>query len=344
MNSEVFSRLKLDFLREQVLAAKTIVVTTHKNPDGDAMGASLGWLHFLKKWGADAVLIVPNEYPEFLHFLPGNDEVIVFERDRKAAEELINHCDLIFAMDYNEFSRTGEMEKPLSDSGAVKIMIDHHQNPQPGMDCLFSDTSSCATAELVYLLIEAIEAEKMIDKDIATCLYTGIVTDTGSFRFPSTSAKTHRIAAALIDRGVRNGEVHRELNDNNTESVLKMRGHVLSNNLVVMREFGTAYISLNMKEQATFETKPGDTEGLVNEALSIKGVVMAAFFKEDYKLIKISFRSLGSFPVNQLASKHFGGGGHINAAGGFSKESLEATVQRFISVLPEYKKLLDEAL
>ena len=320
------------------------MVTVHKNPDGDAMGSGLAWYHILKKWAIDVHIIVPNDYPAFLHFLPGNDDVINFERERDKALPLIEDADVIFALDYNDFSRTGEMADFLVNSPADKVLIDHHLDPVAKVDLMFSNPKSCATAEMVYNMMEGMELLEMLDADIATCIYTGLVTDTGSFRFPSTSDYTHRIAAHLIQLGVNNGAVHRHLSDNNSETMLKMRGHVLSNNLVVLSEFKTAYIWLSRKEQEKYDTKPGDTEGLVNEALSIKGVVMAAFFKEDYKMVKISFRSLGTFPVNELSSKHFNGGGHFNAAGGNSLDSLKDTMARFESVLPEYKKLLDATI
>jgi len=328
-------------LRNQLQSSRSVVITNHKNPDGDAMGSALALMHFLKKWSLNVRVIVPNDYPEFLKWLPGNDEVLIYEGNASEADKLIESADVIFALDYNELNRAGELENPIRESSATKVLIDHHQNPGDFADFTFSDITSCATAQLVYELIESFNQLDLLDVDSGTCIYTGLVTDTGSFRYPSTTAKTHLIAAHLVEIGVNNGLVHRHLYDNNSAIMLKMRGHVLSNNLVVLPEFKTAFISITRAEQDRYETKPGDTEGLVNDALSIKGVVMAAFFKEDYKLVKISFRSLGDFPVNQLAQKHFNGGGHINAAGGSSKESLQETMARFEKILPEYKALFD---
>lgn len=339
--NKIFTTEKMIRLRQELRNAQSVVITNHKNPDGDAMGAALALMLFLKKWNLNVRVIVPNEYPEFLKWLPGNNEVLVFEGNTDEALELFERADVIFALDYNELNRTGELEEPITKSSATKVLIDHHQNPGNFADFSFSDVTSCATAQLIYEWIESLEELDLLDADIATCIYTGLVTDTGSFRYPSTTSKTHQIVAHLIEAGVKNGIVHRNLYDNNSAIMLKMRGHVLSKNLVVLPEFKTAFISITRKEQEHFETKPGDTEGLVNEALSIKGVIMAAFFKEDYKLIKISFRSLGHFPVNELASKHFNGGGHINAAGGSSKESLEETIKRFEQILPEFKDQFD---
>lgn len=342
MLNPVFEASRLVSLKTALRDARSVVITNHKNPDGDAMGAALGLFHFLQNWDIRVQVIVPNAYPAFLKWLPGDDQVLIYEGNTDEANELIADADVIFALDYNELNRTGELENPLREAGGTMVLIDHHQNPGDFADISFSDVTSCATAQLIFELAESLEMTDWISVEAGTCLYTGLVTDTGSFRYPSTTAKTHQIAAELLKIGVQNGQVHRNLFDNNSEIVLKMRGHILSNNLVVLPEFKTAFISITRKEQEEYDTKPGDTEGLVNDALSINGVVMAAFFKEDYKLIKISFRSLGTFPVNELASKYFEGGGHRNAAGGASRDSLEATIKKFQSILPEFKSQLDD--
>ncbi len=340
--NSVFDASRLKSLKSALHDARSVVITNHKNPDGDAMGAALGLYHFLKHWDLRVQVIVPNAYPAFLKWLPGDDKVLIYEGNTDEANEWIASADVIFALDYNELNRTGELENPLREAKGTMVLIDHHQNPGDFADISFSDVTSCATAQLIFELAESLEMTDMISIEAGTCLYTGLVTDTGSFRYPATTAKTHQIVAELLKIGVKNGQVHRNLFDNNSETVLKMRGHVLSNNLVVLPEYKTAFISITRKEQEDFDTKPGDTEGLVNEALSINGVVMAAFFKEDYKLIKISFRSLGTFPVNELASKYFEGGGHRNAAGGASRDSLEATITKFQAILPEFKSQLDD--
>lgn len=340
MNNKIYQPDRLAQLRNWLTTANTILITNHKNPDGDAMGSALALCHFLKKWGYPATVIVPNEYPAFLKWLPGNDEVMVYDANPEEADQLIAQADIIFSLDYNHLSRVGNMEKPLSESPAKKILIDHHRDPSDFADLTFSDHDSCATAQLVYELIESLELLNLLDTDTATCIYTGLVTDTGSFRYPSTSAKTHHIAASLFNAGVDNGIVHRNLFDSKTETVIKMRGHVLSNNLTVLPEYNVAYLTLGLDEQEKFDTKPGDTEGLVNEALAVEGVVMAAFFKESHNIIKISFRSAGEFAVNELSSDHFEGGGHKNAAGGASHDSLQDTIDRFLKLLPEYKDKL----
>lgn len=340
MNNKIYQPDRLAQLRNWLTTASTILITNHKNPDGDAMGSALALSHFLKKWGYPATVLVPNDYPEFLKWLPGDERVMNYETDPNRGDELIAKADLIFSLDYNHLSRVGQMEQPILASPAKKILIDHHRDPSDFADLMFSDHNSCATAQLVYELIESLELLNLLDADTATCIYTGLVTDTGSFRYPSTTAKTHHIVANLLDAGVKNGRVHQNLFDNKTETVIKMRGHVLSNNLTVLPEFKVAYITLSLDEQAQFETKSGDTEGLVNEALAVKGVVMAAFFKESHNLVKISFRSSGAFAVNELSVDHFEGGGHRNAAGGASHDSLEETIDRFLKLLPEYKNKL----
>ncbi len=341
MKNEIFHTQALTKLLQLLEKADSIVITNHKNPDGDAMGSALALHHFLKATGYQSQVIVPNDYPEFLKWLPGTDDVLIYEGNQQQADLMIESADLIFSLDYNNLNRTGEMEEVLSQCEAPKVLIDHHRDPDDFAELEFSDITSCATAQLIYDLIDALNQLSELSTDCATCIYTGIVTDTGSFRYPSTTARTHEVAAHLLALGVENGLVHRNLFDNKTENVLKMRGHVLSNNLVVLNEYKTAYITMSRAELDRFNSQSGDTEGLVNEALSIKGMVMAIFLKEDYNLVKISFRSVGDFPVNELSSKHFSGGGHRNAAGGSSKEPMKQTIDRLLKILPEFKDRLN---
>lgn len=341
MKNKIYLPEKLEILREWLQKAETIVITNHKNPDGDAMGAALALYHFLRKWGFPAHVVVPNEYAKFLKWLPGNDEVLTYDGHPEKCAGLLEKADVIFALDYNDVRRSGRLSEHIENASGNTVLIDHHENPTDFADLVFSDPRSCATAELIYELVEELGRLDLLDVQSATCIYTGLVTDTGSFRFAATTAKTHNIVAHLLEIGVKHELVHRNLYDNKSEILLKMRGHVLSNNLVVLTEYKTAYISLSSAEQEKYNTKPGDTEGLVNEALGIEGVVMSAFFKEDDDLIKISFRSVGEFPVNTLSSRHFDGGGHTNAAGGNSKQSMEETIARFKSILPEFKAQLD---
>lgn len=338
MELKVLQKLKTDLSQP-----KNIIIVTHKNPDGDAMGSSLGLYNYLFPLKHKVVVITPNEYPENLHWLPGNNKVVVFENKRKKAEELIKKADFVFCLDFNSLQRIDELGEVVRKSKARKIVIDHHQEPEDFAEILFSDTKASSTAQLIFDFIEMLGDIAMLNKSIANCLYTGIMTDTGSFRFPSTVAKTHYTIARLIEAGAENASIYDLVNDNNTESRLRLLGYCLSEKLKVFAEFGTAFFTLSWDEMVRYNYKNGDTEGVVNYALSIKGIKFAAFFSEKEDLIRISFRSKGNFAVNQFSKNHFNGGGHINAAGGASEESLDDTISKFISLLPQYKKQILKA-
>ena len=333
----------IDELKTFLETPRNIVLVGHRNPDGDAMGSTLGMYHYLKKKGHHPTVVVPNEYPNFLHWLPGSKKVYRFDKQNKQANRAIKTSDLIFLLDFNALHRVGEdMQKTLEAYPNDFAMIDHHQQPDEVAKYMYSDTSICSTCQMVYQFIDMMGDIDLIDKDIATCLYTGIMTDTGSFRFPSTTSTTHRIIADLIDKGANNAEIHNNVYDANSYGRLLLLGQALSN-LKILPEYKTAYITLTSEEKKRFGFEKGDTEGVVNYALSIKGIIFAAIFieDEDQGIVKISFRSKGKFSVNQFARNHFEGGGHDNAAGGKSDLSLEKTVQKFESLLPKYKEQLD---
>lgn len=331
----------IENIKQLLLAPKNIVIVSHKNPDGDAIGSSLGLYHYLKKQKHNVEVIMPNDYPEFLKWMPNCDKILIFESQTELSKNHINKADIVFTLDFNELSRIDVMEGPIKDSNAIKIMIDHHQQPGDYPDYMYSDVAMCSTSEMIYHFIEMMGDKDKIDKNIGTCLYAGIMTDTGSFRFPSTTSTTHKVVADLIDNGVNNSEIHNMVYDTNSYGRLQLLGQAL-NNLKVIPEYNAAYITLNQKELNKYNFKKGDTEGVVNYALSIKNTILAAIFIEHKQegIIKISFRSKGDFSVNEMARSHFNGGGHINAAGGRSALSLEETVEKFISILPNYKKSL----
>lgn len=322
--------------------SENIAIIPHKGPDGDAIGSTLGLWHFLRNKGHNAHVISPNEYPHFLKWMPGNDQVVIYENDQKKADALIAEADIIFTLDFNDLSRTGQMEGALKAAKSTFIMIDHHQEPSDYADFTYSDATMSSTSEMVYHFIEKLRSLKEITPQIATCLYAGIMTDTGSFRFSSTSSLTHRVVADLIDKGAKNSEIHNNIFDTNTESRLQLLGVALQN-LKVNQNFRTAYITLSQAELDSHNFKKGDTEGFVNYGLSLEGIIFAAIFIEHKAegIIKISFRSKGDFSVNSFARKHFEGGGHINAAGGRSELSLNDTVVKFNRLLPEYKDELE---
>jgi phosphoesterase RecJ-like protein len=328
-------------IKQLLLKPKRIVIVPHKNPDGDAIGSTLALYHYLSEKGHHASVIAPNDYPEFLKWIPGESTIVNHETHTKEANALITEAELIFTLDFNALHRTGNMELPLAESNAIKILIDHHQQPDNYAKYIYSDVNMCSTCEMVYHFFEMLDDTKAINPKIATCLYVGIMTDTGSFRFSSTTATTHRVIANLIDKGAVNADIHGNVYDNNSYDRLQLLGVAL-NNLRVVSHLSTAYISLSQKELNKHNFTKGDTEGVVNYGLSIKGVKFAAIFIEHKQegIVKISLRSKDDFDVNEFARAHFNGGGHINAAGGRSDLNLPKTIDKFVSLLPSYSKTL----
>lgn len=336
----MFKANELEELKNNLTSPKKISIIPHRNPDGDAMGSTLALYHFLKKLNHQVVVVAPNEFPDFLAWLPDADKVLVFERENDRAKKEIECSKLIFTLDFNALHRTGDtMSAYLETLDIPMVMIDHHQAPDTYAKYTFSNVAYGSTCEMVYHFIDALGYKDSIDKDIATCIYTGITTDSGSFKYPKTTGTTHRVIADLIDKGIDNTEIHNLLFDNSSENRLKILGMAL-NNMVVLPEYKTAYITLSQEELDSANNQKGDTEGIVNYGLTIKGINFAAIFIENKEegIIKISFRSQGAFDVNEFARKHFNGGGHINAAGGKSLSSLEDTVKEFITILASEKK------
>ncbi|RXG15408.1 phosphoesterase RecJ-like protein [Leeuwenhoekiella aestuarii] len=334
---------ELALLKELLATPKKIVIIPHKNPDGDAMGSTLALYQYLIKIGHTANVVTPNDYPKFLKWLPFENTVIKYDLQNKKAVRHIKEAELIFTLDFNALSRVAEMEPALQKAKAQFIMIDHHQQPDDYAVVTYSDTSVCATCQMVYHTFEMLNATDLVDADMATCLYTGIMTDTGSFRFRSTTATTHRVIADLIEKGADNAFIHEKIYDANNFSRLQLLGTALTN-LHRLEEFKAAYITLSQEELDAHNYQKGDTEGFVNYGLSLEHTVLALIFIENKKegIIKISLRSKGDFSVNLMAREHFEGGGHNNAAGGKSDRSLEETVAYFISILPQYKDALNE--
>tara|TARA_R110000868_G_scaffold88088_3_gene245761 strand:+ start:20721 stop:21740 length:1020 start_codon:yes stop_codon:yes gene_type:complete len=329
---------------KQLLATpKHIVIVPHKNPDGDAIGSTLGLYHYLLKHNHNVTVIAPNDYPSFLKWIPGENTILKYDSQTNDCNDLIEKADIIFTLDFNALHRTGNMEAVLEQSEAIKILIDHHQEPDSYAKYVFSDVSMSSTCQMVYHFIEMLGDLDKIDANIATCLYVGIMTDTGSFRFSSTSSTTHRIIADLIEKGANHTNIHNSVYDTNSYERLQLLGCAL-NNLKVIPELRTAYIYLTQDELNKYNFRKGDTEGVVNYGLSLDNIVLAAIFIEDKQegIIKISLRSKGNFSVNDFARAHFNGGGHINAAGGRSDLSLNDTIKKFISILPSYSKALND--
>jgi len=335
---------KIEELKTFLEKPRSIVIVGHRNPDGDAMGSTLALKHYLTKKGHNAAVVVPNEYPEFLHWLPGSEGTHRFDWQNSQSQKAINNSDIIFLLDFNALHRVGsDMQHTLEKYPNDFAMIDHHQQPDD-VKYMFSDVEICSTSQMVYQFIEMNTDLDLIDPDIATCIYTGIMTDTGSFRYRSTTSTTHRIIADLIDKGAQNDRIHNNVYDANSYNRLLLLGQALSN-LQILPSYKTAYITLTDEEKKRFDFQKGDTEGIVNYALSLKGIIFAAIFIEDVEqgIIKISFRSKGNFSVNQFSRNHFEGGGHDNAAGGKSNISLAETVTKFTALVETYKSELENS-
>lgn len=320
-------------LKDFLQTSRNIVITTHANPDADALGSSLGLYHFLNQLGHSVTVIVPNSYPDFLYWMPGHSNVINYEQSQKESDKLINEGDLLFCLDFSGFGRIKSMSDVASKTSARIVLIDHHLNPEIKPDFDFWNDKSAATAELVYDLIVDFSGNQVINKDIAECLYAGIMTDTGSFKHNSTTSKIHRTVADLIDLGADVNKVSQLIYDTNSLHRLRFLGHALAERLEVDEAYRVAYFVIREEDFAAFNLKQGDTEGLVNYALSIKGIVVAAIIIERENEIKLSFRSVGDFAVNKFAEEYFKGGGHKNASGGASDLNLEGTVKRFIELI-----------
>lgn len=333
----VFSKEKIVPLNSLIAQAKLIVITSHKSPDGDSIGSSLGLFHYLSMEHENIVICHPDEAPGFISWFEGFDKIKTFAQHEAEVVALMQEADLIFCLDYNSPGRIGKMDELLQKATGKKVMIDHHKDPAENfVDLMFSDPACCSTSQLILELMESRADLSKLDARIGTPLYAGIVTDTGSFRFSSVTSKTHYFAALLLEAGVNHASVHERIFDTNTEDKIKLVSYALLEKLTILRPFEAAYISLSQAEQDKFNAIKGDTESLVNQALSVQGVKMAVFFKESDGIIKISFRSTGSIPVNELAKEHFEGGGHLNAAGGKYVGKLAAAIDKFVTILPNF--------
>ncbi|MFA6944370.1 MAG: DHH family phosphoesterase [Pedobacter sp.] len=333
--------LELASLKEFLAESRRIVITTHPKPDGDAMGSSLGLYNYLIQKGHQIRVITPTDYPAFLQWMPNNQEVIIFTEKPEESKQFVTEAELIFCLDFNSLARINEMGNYIRESKAKKVLIDHHLEPEGFEDYRHWTTSACATAQLVYdFIVNVMGDRQLLNKDVASCLYTGIMTDTGSFRFRSTTSGVHRIVADLIDCGADNTLIHQLVYDDFSENRLRFLGHCLLNKLEVLYEYNTAIIVITKQELEEYKISTGDTEGIVNYALSITGIRLAILIIERQDIVKLSIRSVGDFPANEICKKYFSGGGHKNAAGGFSAEKIEMVREKFDVILPEYKALL----
>lgn len=328
--SAFLSEAEVKRCQELIRKASSIVITTHKSPDGDAIGSSMALFHALQRMELTVHLVVPDAVPDFLQFFAGFDAVVVYDQNPDFASNLIQNAGLIFCLDYNQLYRTGDaMAATLSNAPAPKILIDHHEQPGDFPIVTYSDTASCSTAQMVYRFLVSLGWKDLLNGTVAEGIYCGIMTDSGSFRFPSVTEETHQIVGYLIAGGLDHARIHRAVYDTNLLDRVRLVGYALSEKLVVLPEYHTAYISLTAEELKRFNYRTGDTEGLVNQALSIRGVQLAAFFREGNNEIKISFRSKGSIDVNTFARNEWNGGGHKNAAGGNAQIPMDEAIERF---------------
>jgi phosphoesterase RecJ-like protein len=320
---------------------KKIAITMHQKPDADAMGSTLGLLHFLRQFGHEVTVISPTNWGNWVNWMEGTKEVIDYELNKTEAEAILDKAEWLFCLDHNHFSRTKTMASKLASMNCVKIMIDHHQEPdEKSFDYGVSNTGKSSTCEMVYDFIVASGHRDKINIVIAECLYAGVVADTGSFRFSSTHAGVHHMVAFLKEMGLEHTKVHEALFDNFLENRLRFLGHVLSNRLEVIYELNTALMYVSKVEILKYEIKTGDTEGLVNYPLSIHGVKLVGIVIDRDEERKWSFRSKGGFDCNTFARKYFEGGGHYNAAGGRDSASLQETIQKFKQAIRENSSLL----
>jgi phosphoesterase RecJ-like protein len=345
MNAEKNSFLKtgMDALQKKLSGgSRNIVIITHVNPDGDAIGSTLGLSRVLGRAGHHCSVIVPNDYPGFLKWLPGAVDIIILEGQERKTAKLIEASDMLFFIDFNDIRRMREIREPVSQSSAFRVLIDHHPDPVIETDTVLSDTSVSSTAELIYRFILENNLQKHVDEDTAVCLFTGIMTDTGCFSYNSSSPETYRIVAELLHYEIDKDRIYYRIYDNFSCDRLRLLGFCLSERMEYFPEFRTALIWLDRNDQKRYNFRTGDSEEFVNYPLSIKGVRFSAFFIEKEDHVKVSFRSKGDFPVNIFSAGHFNGGGHRNASGGELYESLEAALEKFRGLLPEYKEQLND--
>lgn len=322
---------------------RKVVITTHQKPDPDAMGSSLGLYHFLIQWGHEVTVISPTNWATWLNWMPGANQVLDYEFQRDKCNQVLDQADWLFCLDFNIFSRAKNLSPKLYQLKCTRVLIDHHQQPDtPNFEYGSSNTSKSSTCEMIYDFIMESGNHDKINTAIAECLYAGVMADTGSFRFPAASAGVHKMVADLKGIGLQHTKVHENIYDNFLENRLRFIGHVLLHRMEVYYEFNTALIAISKKDLLRYQVKTGDTEGLVNYPLSIQGIKLAALVIDRDEERKWSFRSKGDFDTNSFARKYFEGGGHYNASGGRSSDSLDKNIEQFMIAMKENESMLQE--
>lgn len=329
-------KAELELIRERLKSPSSIAIITHRNPDGDAIGSSIAMQLFLSKFGHVCKVVFPSEYPDIFEFVPDIQKVVIYDQDREEAIKVLLDAQIIFCLDFNGLDRIDTLSPNVDEAKALKIVIDHHLDPEPFADYYLSDTTASSTCELVYRFISDLNEKKRMDLDIATCLFIGLITDTGSFNY-GTNPNVFRVAADLKEMGVDDYELHDHIFNSWSERQLKILGHALRNRLKTYPDLSAGVIYLNKNDYLKYQIARGDTEGLVNYILMVKGMKVAAFFREmPNGEIRLSLRSKGNISVQELARHHFSGGGHKNASGGSATTDLPSAIKKFLEVLPNY--------
>ena len=343
MLENIISQESIDSIREIVGKGRRFVITAHKNPDGDAMGSTLALCHSLRSLGKEAMVVLPNAFPAFLSWLPLADEVLVHDTDRERCESVISAADALFCLDYNVLSRTGDVAHCLAESTAPKVLIDHHPQPSDEFDVFVSHPVACSTCELVFRVITALGGTSALNFEMAQCIYTGMMTDTGAFAYASTRKDVYLIIAELLDKGIDKDWIYRKVFYNFSVTRMRLWGYAMYDKLKVYNKYNAALITLSHSELMRFYASKGDTEGLVNQPLQVKGVRFSCFLREEQPgKINVSLRSVDDFPCNAVAAEFFNGGGHKNASGGEMYGTMEMAVERFRLALQKYKVELTE--
>lgn len=340
MFKKVIEQDKINQIEHLLDKSDKIVIVTHLSPDGDAIGSSLGLYHYLIENGNEVNIIVPNDYPYFLTWMKGIKEVLIYDKYPDFAEKLIEEADLIFCLDFNILKRIGKVGASVEKSTAKKILIDHHPDPSPSFDISISHPEISSTSELIFILICRLGDFDVMSKSSAEAIYTGMMTDTGGFTYNSNSPQIYYIIGQLLQKGIDKDQIYSNVYNEYSSDRFRMLGLMLSERMKIYDQYGAALIWLTQDDQKKFNSVKGDTEGFANIPLRIKNVTFSVFIREDDNMIKISLRSLGSFPTNKFSAQCFNGGGHLNASGGEFFGTIEEAIDVFEKTLPEYKDLL----
>lgn len=343
MLENLISQQNIDVVRQIVENGRKFVVLAHKNPDGDAVGSTLAMCHFLLSMGKEAVVVLPNVFPAFLSWVPGADAVLFYDKEKERCDTAIAEADVLFCLDFNVLSRTGDVCGSLLSSSAKKVLVDHHPQPSDEFDVLVSHPEACSTCELVFRVITALGGTAALNFEMAQCIYTGMMTDTGAFAYASTRKDVYLIIAELLDKGIDKDWIYRKVFYTSSVTRMRLWGYAMYDKLKVYNKYNAALITLSHGELMRFYASKGDTEGLVNQPLQVKGVRFSCFLREESPgKINVSLRSVDDFPCNSVAAEFFNGGGHKNASGGEVYGTMEMAVERFKQALQRYKRELTE--